>query len=131
MSTFTENPAGIGQIWPDSLKTRRGLDGYGHFHAKPGEDWANMTIFTENPAGIGRIWLYLPKTRREWDEYSHSYRKPGGDVINISTAFSSLVGLWKMKCVFSTYLSGTGDKKAGRILSLVGMRFARLACSTN
>ena len=36
-----------------------------------------------------------------------------------------------MECVFSTYLSRTGDKKAGRILSLMGMGFARLACSTN
>ena len=36
-----------------------------------------------------------------------------------------------MKCVFSIYLLRTGNKKAGRILSLVGMGFARLACSTN
>ena len=131
MAIFTENPAGIGRIWPFSLKTRRGLDEYGHFHTKPAEDWTNMVISAENPAGIGRIWLYLSKTRRGLDEYGHSYRKPGGDGINISTAFSSLAGKEKMKCLFFTYLSRMGDKKAGRILSLMGMRFVRLACSTN
>ena len=38
MAIFTENPARIGRIWPFSPKTRRGLDGYGHFHRKPGGD---------------------------------------------------------------------------------------------
>ena len=32
MAIFTQNPAGIGRIWLYSLKTRRGLEGYGHFH---------------------------------------------------------------------------------------------------
>ena len=91
----------------------------------------NMAIFTENPARIGRIWPYSPKTRREWDEYGHRYRKPGEDGINIVTAFSSLAGKEKMKCVFSIYLLRTGNKKSGRILSLVGMGFVRLTCSTN
>ena len=145
MAISTENPAGIGRIWPFSLKTRRGLGEYDQCHAKPGEDWTNMAISTENPAGIGRIWPFSLKTRRGWDEYGHSYRKPGGngggdshsyrklvgDGINIVTAFSSLVGLGKMKCVFSTYLSRMGDEKAGRILSLVRRGFVRLACSTN
>ena len=90
-----------------------------------------MVIFTENPAGIGRIWPYLSKTRRGWNEYSHICRKPGGCGINIATAFSSPAGLGEVKCVFSTYLSRTGDKKAGRILSLVRMGFVRLTCSTN
>ena len=90
-----------------------------------------MAIFTENPAGMGRIWSYLSKTRREWDEYGHSYRKLVEDGINISTAFFSLAGIGEMKYVFSTYLSRTGNKKAGRILSLVRMGFVRLACSTN
>ena len=90
-----------------------------------------MAIFTENPAGMGRIWPYLSKTRRGWEEYGHSYRKPAEDGIHIPTAFSSLVGIGEMKCVFSTYLSRTGNKKAGRILSLVRIGFARLACSTN
>ena len=53
MATFTENPAGMGRIWPYSPKTRRGLDGYGHIYAKPGEDWMNMVISTKNPAGMG------------------------------------------------------------------------------
>ena len=30
IAIFTENPARIGQIWPYSPKTRRGLDEYGH-----------------------------------------------------------------------------------------------------
>ena len=131
MAIFTENPARIGRIWPFSRKTRRGLEKYGHIHRKPGGDWTDMDIFAENPARIGRIWPYLPKTWREWDEYGHSYRKLAEDGINIATAFSSLAGKEKMKCVFSIYLLRTGNKKAGRILSLVGMRFVRLACSTN
>ena len=36
-----------------ACETRRGLDEYGHFHAKPAGDWANMVIFTENPARMG------------------------------------------------------------------------------
>mgnify|MGYP001681074086 CR=1 FL=1 len=64
MAIFTENPAGMGRIWPYLLKTRRGLDENGHIYRKPGEDGMNMAIFTENPARIGRIWPYLPKTRR-------------------------------------------------------------------
>ena len=131
MVIFTENPAGIGRIWPYSLKTRQGLDGYGHFRRKLAEDWTNMAIFTQNLPGIGRIWPYLSKTRRGWNEYSHICRKPGGCGINIATAFSSPAGLGEVKCVFSTYLSRTGDKKAGRILSLMGMGFVRLVCSTN
>ena len=126
-----QNPPGIGQIWPFSPKTRRGWNEYGHIHAKPAEDWTNMAIFTENPAGIGRIWPYLSKTRRGWNEYSHICRKPGGCGINIATAFSSPAGLGEVKCVFSTYLSRTGDKKAGRILSLVRMGFVWLTCSAN
>ena len=115
----------------DTRKTRRGLDGYGHFHAKPGGDWTNMAISIENPPRIGEIWPFSCKTRREWAEYGHSYRKLAEDGINIATAFSSLAGKEKMKCVFSIYLSRAGNKKAGRILSLVGMRFVRLTCSTN
>ena len=131
MTIFTENPARIGRIWPFSPKTRRGWDEYGHIHRKPAEDWTNMAISIENPPRMGRIWLYLSKTRREWDEYGHSYRKPGGNRMNMATAFSSLSGNEKMKCVFSIYLSRTGNKKAGRILSLVRIGFVRLACSTN
>ena len=90
-----------------------------------------MAIFTENPARIGQTWPFSRKTRREWDGYGHIYRKPGGDGINIVTALSSLAGKEKMKCVFSIYLLRTGNKKAGRILSLVRMGFDRLTCSTN
>lgn len=90
-----------------------------------------MAIFTEIPARIGQIWPFSRKIRREWDEYGHRYRKPGGDRVNIATAIENPAGLGKMKCVFSTYLSRTRNKKAGRILSLVGMGFVRLACFTN
>ena len=90
-----------------------------------------MATAIENSPRIRRIWPYSPKTRRGLDEYGHIYRKPGGNGINIVTAFSSLVGKKKMKCVFSIYLLRTGNKKAGRILSLAGMEFVRLVCSTN
>ena len=53
MAIFTENPARIGQIWPFSRKTWRGLNEYGHIHRKPGEDGMNMAISIENPAGMG------------------------------------------------------------------------------
>ena len=94
MAISTENPAGIGRIWPYLPKTRRGLDGYGHIYRKPGEDWTNMAISTENPARIGQIWPYLSKTRRELDEYDHIYRKPGGDWTNmaISTKNPARIG---------------------------------------
>lgn len=131
MAIFIENPAGIIRIWTYSPKTRRGLDRYGHFHAKPGEDWTDMDTAIENSPRIGQIWPFSLKTRREWDEYGHSYRKLAEDEINIATAFSSLAGKEKMRCVFSIYLLRMGNKKTGRILSLVGMRFVRLACSTN
>ena len=63
----------------NARETRRGLDGYGHIHEKPGGDWTDMAIFTENSARIGWIWPFLSKTRRGWDEYDHIHRKPGGD----------------------------------------------------
>jgi len=113
IAIFIENPAGMGRIWPYSPKTRRGLDEYGHIYRKPGGNRINMAISIENPARIGRMWPYLSKTRREWDEYGHSYRKLAEDGINIVTAFSSLAGKEKMKCVFSIYLLRTGNKKAG------------------
>ena len=53
MAISTENPAGIGWIWPYPPKTRRGLEEYGHIYRKPGGDWMKMAISTENPAGIG------------------------------------------------------------------------------
>ena len=53
MAIFTENPAGIGRIWPFSHETRRGWKEYGHFHEKPAEDGMNMVIFTQNPTGMG------------------------------------------------------------------------------
>ena len=83
MAIFIENPAGIIRIWTYSPKTRRGLDRYGHFHAKPGEDWTDMDTAIENSPRIGQIWPFSLKTRREWDEYGHSYRKLAEDEINI------------------------------------------------
>ena len=67
IAIFIENPAGMGRMWPYSLKTRRGWDEYGHFHRKPGEDWTDMAISIENPPRIGQIWPFSYKTRREWD----------------------------------------------------------------
>ena len=53
MTIFTENPAGIGWIWPYSPKTRRGLNEYGHIHRKPGGNGMNMSTAIENLAGMG------------------------------------------------------------------------------
>ena len=53
MAISTENPAGMGRIWPYLLKTRRGWDEYGHIHRKPGGDRMKMAISAENPAGMG------------------------------------------------------------------------------
>ena len=97
MAISTENPAGIGRIWPYLSKTRRELDEYGHIYRKPAEDWTKMAIFIENPAGMGRIWPYLLKTRRGLDEYGHIYRKPGGNWTNmaISTENPARIGrIW-------------------------------------
>ena len=43
------------KICMNAPKTRRGLDRYGHIHAKPAGDWTNMAIFMQNPPRIGRI----------------------------------------------------------------------------
>ena len=53
MAIFTQNPPGMGQIWPYSPKTRRGLDEYGHIHAKLAEDGMNVAISMQNPSRIG------------------------------------------------------------------------------
>ena len=79
MAISTENPPGIGWIWPYPPKTRRGLDENGHIYRKPGGNWTNMAISIENPAGIGRKWPYSLKTRRGLDENGHIHRKPGED----------------------------------------------------
>ena len=84
MAIFTENPAGMGRIWPYLPKTRRGLDEYGQCYAKPARNWTNMAIFTENPPGIGRIWPFSRNTRRGLDEYGYIYRKPGEDGMNMA-----------------------------------------------
>ena len=52
MAIFTQNPPGMGRIWPYSRKTRRGWGRYGHFHAKLAEDWTDMAIFAQNPPRI-------------------------------------------------------------------------------
>ena len=94
MAIFTENPAGIGRIWPYLPKTRRGWDENGHIYRKPGDDRTNMVISIENPPRIRRKWPYLSKTRRGWDGYGHIYRKPGGDGMNmaISTENPASIG---------------------------------------
>ena len=72
------------KIRMNAPKTRRGLDRYGHFHAKPAGYSMNMAIFTQNPPRIGRIWPYLCKTRRGFDKYGHIRAKPAGDGINMA-----------------------------------------------
>ena len=93
MAISTQNPPGMGRIWPYSCKTRRGWDEYGHIYAKPAEDSMNMAISMQNPPGMGRIWPYLRKTRRGWDEYGHIYAKPAEDGTNMATAIGSSPGL--------------------------------------
>ena len=93
MTISTQNPPGIGRIWPYSRKTRRGLDEYGHIYAKPAEDGMNMAIFTQNPPRMGRIWPYSHKTRRGSDEYGHIHTKPTEDRTNMATAIGSSPGL--------------------------------------
>ena len=84
MAIFTQNPPGIGRIWPFSRKTRRGLDEYGHIYAKPAEDRMNMAIFTQNSPRIGQICPYSRKTRRGLDEYGHIHAKPAEDGTNMA-----------------------------------------------
>ena len=79
MAIFTQNPPGMGRIWPYSRETRRGWDEYSHFHAKPAGDVTNMAISAQNPPRIGQIWPYLHKTRRGWDKYDHIHAKPAED----------------------------------------------------
>ena len=55
MAISTENPAGIGRIWPYLSKTRQGLDEYGHICRKPAGCGTNIAISIENPAGMGQI----------------------------------------------------------------------------
>ena len=71
------------KICMNAPKTRRGLDRYGHFHAKPAEDGTDMAIFTQNSSRIGQIWPYSRKTRRGWDRYGHIHAKPAGDLTNM------------------------------------------------
>ena len=93
MAISTENPPGIGWIWPYPPKTRRGLDENGHIYRKPGGNWTNMAISIENPAGIGRKWPYSLKTRRELDEYGHIYRKPGRDWMKMAISTENPAGI--------------------------------------
>ena len=93
MAIFTQNPPGIGWIWPFSRETRRGLDEYGHIYRKPGGDWTNIVIFTENPPRIGRIWPFSPKTRWGLDEYDHIHAKPGGDWTNMAISIENPAGM--------------------------------------
>ena len=81
------------KICMNTPKTRRGLDEYGHFHAKPAGDGTNMAIFTQNPPRIGRIWPYSRKTRRGLDEYGHFYAKPAGDGTNMAISMRNPPGM--------------------------------------
>ena len=80
------------KICMNERKTRRGLDEYGHFHAKPGGNGMNMATAIENPPGIGQIWPYSLKTRRGLEEYGHIHRKPGGNWIQYEYIYRILAG---------------------------------------
>ena len=84
MAIFTQNPPGMGGIWPYSRKTCREWDEYGHIHAKPAGNVTNMAIFTQNPPRIRRIWPFSRKTRRGSDEYGHIHAKPAEDGMNMT-----------------------------------------------
>ena len=127
MAIFTENPAGIGRIWPYLPKTRRGLDEYGHIYRKPGGNWTNMAISIENPARIGRIWLYLPKTRRGLDENGHIHRKSGGDRIQYGYSYR-ILAVDRMLYVFGNHISGKDGIRVttcGLYLFYIGRQMAR------
>ena len=127
MAISTENPPGIGWIWPYLPKTRRGLDEYGHIHRKPGEDWMKMAISIENLARIGRKWLYLSKTRRGLDENGHIYRKPGGDWIQYGYSYRILAED-RIPCVSGNHIlgkDGTHVPTCRLYLFYIGMQMAR------
>ena len=105
------------KICMNAPKTRRGLDRYGHIHAKPAEDGTNMAIFTQNPPRIGRIWPYLCKTRRGWDEYGHSYRILAGVRIKYVSSFV-IFGEDGNVCV-KVFLKLGNDRKVGRQIYLI------------
>ena len=127
MAISTENPAGMGRIWPYLSKTRRGLDENGHIHRKPAEDWTNMVISIENPAGIGRIWLYLPKTRRELNKYGHIHRKPGVDWIQYEYSYR-ILAVDRILYVFRNHIFGKDGIRVitcGLYLFYIGRQMAR------
>ena len=84
------------KICMNASKTRRGWDEYGHFHAKPAEDGANMAISMQNPPRIGRIWPYLRKTRRGFDEYGHIRAKPAEDGTNMAISTQNPPGMGRI-----------------------------------
>ena len=65
-------------------KTRRGLDRYGHIHAKPAEDRTDMAISMQNLPRIRWIWPFSRKTRRGFDEYGHFHAKLAEDGTNMA-----------------------------------------------
>ena len=109
------NPQGIWRMWQmpcesrrvilkicmRACKIRRGLDEYGHFHAKPGGDGANMVISAENSARIGRIWSYSLKTRRGLGGYDQCHANPGKWLLKIVWMHAKLGGDWTNIVIFT------------------------------
>ena len=127
MAISTENPAGMGRIWPYSPKTRRGWEEYDHIHRKPAEDWTNMVISIENPAGIGRKWPYLLKTRRGWDGYGYIYRKPDGDGVQYGYSYR-ILAVDRILYVFGNHIFGKDGIRVttcGLYLFYIGRQMAR------
>ena len=68
MAIFTQNPPGIGQIWPYSRKTRRGSDEYGHsYRILAGvriKYVSSFVIFVEEEDVCVKAFLKLGKNRK-------------------------------------------------------------------
>ena len=68
MAIFTQNPPGMGRIWPYLRKTRRGWDKYGHNYAKPArvriKYVLDSVIFGEDGNVCVKIFLKLGKNRK-------------------------------------------------------------------
>ena len=68
MAISTQNPPGIGRIWPYSRKTRRGFDEYGHsYRILAGvriKYVSSFVLFGEDRKVCAKIFLKLGKDRK-------------------------------------------------------------------
>ena len=72
MALFTQNPPGMGRIWPYLCKTRRGWDEYGHsYRILAGfriEYVLDFVIFGEDGNVCVKVFLKLGKNRKAGGE---------------------------------------------------------------